>query len=146
VADAVVVVGNEEPDDGDGNRDSTEVSEALAERAEEQAAEHEQRAESEASMASSAAANAGEAEVQAEEAAAEASAAAESALSTEDRIVAAIESLPDKIAAGISLAMRAVNNAADTNDDGVVTQEEITAADEAPGDEHWWFRNWRRRD
>jgi hypothetical protein len=147
VTDAVVVVGNgDENNDDNSDRDSTEVSEALAERAQEEADESAQRAESEASMASSAAAHASDASVDADEAAAEASAAAQSALSTEDRIVGAIEQLPDKIAAGIALAMRAVNAAADTNDDGVTTQEEITAADEAPGNGHWWFRTWGRRD
>lgn len=147
MADAVVVVGNEdENNDDDSGRDSTEVSEALAERAEEQAEEAADQAEGNADRAGFAASSADQASVNADEAAAEASAAAQSALSTEDRIIAAIESLPDRIAAGISLALKTAANVVDTNDDGVVTQEEITAADEAPGDEHWWFKKWGRRD
>jgi hypothetical protein len=147
MADAVIVV-----PEGEGNseettdRDSTEVSEALAERAEEQAEQHADQAENAADSARMAANQTAETGAVAEEAAAEAESAARSSLSSEERITAAIESLPDKIAAGISLALRTAGNvAADTNDDGVVTQEEITAADEAPGDEHWWFKKWGRR-
>ena len=150
MAETVIVEGND-----DGNESTREavhdsaVAEGAAETRAEQATEAAADAEAAAEQASRTAQGTAEAAAEAAQAAAESQ---QSVAQTQDlagSVARMLDEIPNRIAAGFALAMKAASDAvneADTNDDGVVTQEEITAADNQPGTEHWWFRKWGRRN